>query len=194
MVLASADTATKLSKIAEMADKIMEVAQPAPIAAVTNSRPKSHVCHISSLTFNSLERSSSSHKTRHITVYSVSPLQIVQTPPAQPLRSTVPSAGTIVNLGTQLSVARSHVHGCQTSRLVATELASPVSLSSCHLFYITDRNTGTHYFVDTGSEVSIIPPSIHDRKLSLDKLALTAVNNTPISTYGSRSLTPFIDP
>ena len=41
MVLASADTATELSKLAEMADKIMEVAQPASIAAVTDSRPKS---------------------------------------------------------------------------------------------------------------------------------------------------------
>ena len=74
-------------------------------------------------------------------------------------------------------------------KLVATEFASPVSLSSCRLFYITDRNTGTRYLVDTGSEVSVIPPSIHDRKQSPDKLALTAVNNTPISTYGSRSLT-----
>ncbi|KAL5515485.1 hypothetical protein EMCRGX_G000658 [Ephydatia muelleri] len=42
--------------------------------------------------------------------------------------------------------------------------------------------------VDTGSEVSVIPPSGTDRHAS-DTLTLTAVNSSPIRTYGKRSLT-----
>ena len=41
-----------------------------------------------------------------------------------------------------------------------------------------------------GSEVSVIPPSLSDRKHTPDKLTLTAVKDTPIPTYGKRSLTP----
>ena len=39
------------------------------------------------------------------------------------------------------------------------------------------------------SEVSTIPPTPADRQHSPDSLALTAVNNTSIRTYGQRSLT-----
>lgn len=46
-----------------------------------------------------------------------------------------------------------------------------------------------HFLVDTGSEVSVIPPSTADRKRPRSKLALMAVNDTPIATYGQRSLT-----
>ena len=39
------------------------------------------------------------------------------------------------------------------------------------------------------SEVSVLSPSSSDRKHKTDKLTLLAVNDTPISTYGKRSLT-----
>ena len=58
-----------------------------------------------------------------------------------------------------------------------------------HLFYIVDKVTGTRFLVDTGSEVSAIPPSRSDRTHSPDKLTFTAVNDTSIPTYGKRSLT-----
>ena len=47
-------------------------------------------------------------------------------------------------------------------------------------------NSHTYFLVDTGSEVSAIPPSLTD---PADKLTLMAVNDTPIRTYGKRSLT-----
>ena len=62
-------------------------------------------------------------------------------------------------------------------------------LSHSRLFYITDKVTGTRFLVDTGSEVSVVPPSLPDRRHPPDSLTLTAVNNTSISTYGKRSLT-----
>ena len=69
--------------------------------------------------------------------------------------------------------------------LAATGAAGP---SHSRLFYIQDTHT-TQFLVDTGSEVSVIPPSASDCKHPPDRLTLLAVNNTPISTYGKRSLT-----
>ena len=70
--------------------------------------------------------------------------------------------------------------------LAATGVAGP---NSSHLFHVHDTNTHTRFLIDTGSEVSILPPSTADRRRPPDKLALMAVNNTPIATYGKRSLT-----
>ena len=70
--------------------------------------------------------------------------------------------------------------------LAATSAAGPNP--SC-LFYVTDKNTRTCFLVDTGSEVSAIPPSFSERTHPPDRLTLMAVNDTPIHTYGQRSLT-----
>ena len=70
--------------------------------------------------------------------------------------------------------------------LAATGVSGP-SLS--RLFFVSDAHTHTHFLVDTGSEVSAIPPTPADRRRSPDPLTLTAVNNTSIHTYGKRSLT-----
>ena len=52
--------------------------------------------------------------------------------------------------------------------LVATGVTGPL-LS--HLFYIRDTHTGTRFLVDTGSEVSVIPP--------VGKTASTHLTNYP---------------
>ena len=57
------------------------------------------------------------------------------------------------------------------------------------LFYVCDSSTHTRFLIDTGSEVSVLPPSPSDRRHLPDKLTLTAVNDTPIPTFGKRSLT-----
>ena len=62
-------------------------------------------------------------------------------------------------------------------------------LPTSRLFYVTDRSTGLRFLVDTGAEVSVIPPSRTDRKHIQTNLHLQAANNTPIMTFGSRSLT-----
>ena len=60
---------------------------------------------------------------------------------------------------------------------------------SSRLFFIRDAHTHTNFLVDTGSEVSVTPPTPADRRRSPDPLTLAAVNNTSIHTYGQRSLT-----
>ena len=57
------------------------------------------------------------------------------------------------------------------------------------LFYVTDSSTGSKFLVDTGAQVSIIPPSSTDRRTLCTNLTLKAVNGTPIKTFGTRSLT-----
>ena len=63
-----------------------------------------------------------------------------------------------------------------------------LSFSNSRLFYITDKLTGHRFLIDTGAEVSVIPPSQSDR-LHKQDLVLQAANNTSITTYGRRSLT-----
>ena len=57
------------------------------------------------------------------------------------------------------------------------------------LFYISDRSSGLRFLIDTGAEVSVIPPSCTDRLTQPDSLVLQAANNTSIATFGKRSLT-----
>ena len=57
------------------------------------------------------------------------------------------------------------------------------------LFYVTDHPTGLQFLVDTGAEVSIVPPTPTDRLHRQTGPSLQAVNNTTIATYGTRSLT-----
>ena len=57
------------------------------------------------------------------------------------------------------------------------------------LFFVTDYANCFRFIVDTGAEVSVIPPSRTDRKHRQDNQTLQAVNNTSIATFGTRSLT-----
>ena len=57
-----------------------------------------------------------------------------------------------------------------------------------HLFYIVDACHNLHFLIDTGAEVSIIPLTSADMN-NRCRLTLQAVNNSPVSTFGTRSLT-----
>ena len=67
----------------------------------------------------------------------------------------------------------------------ATDVAG---LQPCRLFYVTDHSSGIRFLVDTGAQVSVIPPLTFDKN-SPSTLTLQAVDNTTIHTYGTRSLT-----
>ena len=61
-------------------------------------------------------------------------------------------------------------------------------LNSSHLFYIFDTNHKHRFLVDTGAEVSVLPPSPADRKHQ-DGFDLLAVDGSGIATFGKRPLT-----
>ena len=67
------------------------------------------------------------------------------------------------------------------------EATDVTGLNSSRLFHITDRHSGLRFLIDTGAQVSVIPPSPADRNTP-STLTLQAVNNTRIRTYGTRSL------
>lgn len=54
---------------------------------------------------------------------------------------------------------------------------------------MTDRLTKVRYLVDTGAEVSVVPPTPEDRKYRKETPPLQAVNGATIKAYGEKSLT-----
>ena len=54
---------------------------------------------------------------------------------------------------------------------------------------MSDCSTGFNLLVDTGAEVSVVPPSNFERQHQADGFSLQVVNSSPIRTYGKRSLT-----
>ena len=66
--------------------------------------------------------------------------------------------------------------------------ASAAGHSPSRLLFLHDKISGRRFLIDTGAEVSIIPPTTADRKHKPD-LGLRAVNGSSIPTYGTRSLT-----
>lgn len=58
-----------------------------------------------------------------------------------------------------------------------------------HLFFIVEKHTKIQFLVDTGAQVSVIPPSPTERKTKNTTSNLQAINGSSITTYGQKSLT-----
>ena len=71
--------------------------------------------------------------------------------------------------------------------LAATSVAGLSSQG--RLFYLRDHSTSLRFLVDTGAQVSIVPPSSAERSAGPGKVCLQAVNGSDIATFGMRSLT-----
>ena len=57
------------------------------------------------------------------------------------------------------------------------------------LFHIHDRHNHTQFLVDTGAEVSVVPPTRAERSCPQSTFTLQAVDGSQITTYGVRSCT-----
>lgn len=51
--------------------------------------------------------------------------------------------------------------------------------------YVTDIQTGARFLIDSGADVSVVPPSMQDKQ-RFNKLVLYAANGSQIHTYGER--------
>ena len=77
----------------------------------------------------------------------------------------------------------------RTASAANARVASASSLSSTsRLFFVTDKVSHMSFLVDTGAEVSVVPPEKTDC-LQAAATCLRAANGSPIATYGERSLT-----
>lgn len=56
------------------------------------------------------------------------------------------------------------------------------------LLYVCDRHSGRRFLVDTGAEISVLPPTGLDTRSGKKGPLLTAANNSSIKTYGTRTI------
>ena len=66
-----------------------------------------------------------------------------------------------------------------------TAVATGTSGTTLHVY---DRNSGRHFLVDTGADVSVLPPSLHDLRYGDRGHPLIAANGSPIRSFGTRTL------
>ena len=81
------------------------------------------------------------------------------------------------------------LHPCVKHAGQSLAAMGAAGLLPSRLFYVTDNASGTRILIDTGSEVSVMPPPHTDHKHKQDTFTLQAVNNTTIATFGTRLLT-----
>ncbi|BHF83360.1 hypothetical protein SprV_0902650200 [Sparganum proliferum] len=68
----------------------------------------------------------------------------------------------------------------------------PDSSNPGRTFYVRDTRSGRRFLVDTGVQLSVIPPTPADRRCPNPGLFLQAVNTSPIATFGTCSLSLYI--
>lgn len=69
------------------------------------------------------------------------------------------------------------------------EAASDVGPTASRLFFITEKISGIRLLVDTGAEMSILPPTPAQKRHPLPGRHLVAANGSNIPTFGMRSVT-----
>ncbi|BHF75588.1 hypothetical protein SprV_0501868400 [Sparganum proliferum] len=78
--------------------------------------------------------------------------------------------------------------GKQVSQRIDATVFSGSS-GSGRTFYVCDTATRRRFLVDTGAQISVVPPTAADRRFPNPGLHLQAANCSPIPTFGSLSLT-----
>ncbi|BHF81749.1 hypothetical protein SprV_0802488300 [Sparganum proliferum] len=125
------------------------------------------------------------------------------TPHLQSSHSARPNAAAICWYHTTFDVkARRCIFPCSfTSK--QSKRVKPVSPKVCaanlpdgsnpgRTFYVRDTRSGRRFLVDTGAQLSVIPPTPADRRCPNPGLFLQAVNTSPITTFGTCSLSLYI--
>ena len=103
-----------------------------------------------------------------------------------PLLLTI-SAGTTGNLEPKQRSA----HPLQPPKLGGRALATTgvPGLTASRLLHMHDHTTHLTFLVDSGTAVSVLPPTAADRKSPQPHFQLQAANGSKIRTFGRRSLT-----
>ena len=77
-------------------------------------------------------------------------------------------------------------------KLVELYSLSAAQIHTVSLLHVRDTLSGTYFLVDTGAEVSIVPPNQSDLS-KLPGLNLIAANGSPIKSFGTRLMTFQVD-
>lgn len=54
--------------------------------------------------------------------------------------------------------------------------------------YVKDTNSGKNFLIDTGADISVIPPNHLEKAYSSYNQPLYSANNSKITTYGTKTL------
>nr|VZI23459.1 unnamed protein product [Spirometra erinaceieuropaei] len=86
-----------------------------------------------------------------------------------------------------------HVRESQNTRLkrVTTKASAtnlPDSSSPGFTFYVCDNRSSKRFLVHTGAQLNVIPPTEADRRCPNPALFLQPVNNLPVTTFGTCTL------
>ncbi|BHF77780.1 hypothetical protein SprV_0602089000 [Sparganum proliferum] len=200
-ILAPAFGTLSAMQLTQMANRLMEMqgfSKPSIAALSTPSAPPA-----SPISQLEIELTKLAADIASLQKHTVSPSSRSQpkpsTPHVQSSNSAHPNAAAICWYHTTFGVkARRCISPCSfTSK--HSKRVRPVNpkVSAANLpdgsnpgrtFYVRDTRSGRRFLVDTGAQLSVIPPTPADRRCPNPGLFLQAVNTSPITTFGTCSL------
>ncbi|XP_064468344.1 uncharacterized protein LOC135379022 [Ornithodoros turicata] len=166
MALAGSEEVS-LEHLAQLADRIIEHSSPS-IAPVSRATPATSSCAADDVIASLQEQ-----------VARLS--DAVETP----VQRYLLVSSKIRRQRVQMHTALLLVGKCGGRSIVAAYDSGP---PGSRLFFVTDRIAKYRFLVDTGAEVSIVPPTRSDRARGPSTSKLQAVNASQVSTFGLRSL------
>ena len=166
MVLASTGDAMDLATLADVADEVIEVAAPFVSAIPQPPAALRVISHNCKQTCPALPTSSPHSLVNVPRNDDTASPETAAPPPPTLSHPRLPSAGTTKRLGKLLRSTRSPATGKRLGwALAVTGISGPPQPSpSSRQFFICDTHMHTCFVVDTGSEVSAIPPTHADHR------------------------------
>nr|VZI49823.1 unnamed protein product [Spirometra erinaceieuropaei] len=202
-ILAPASGILSATQLTQMADCLMEMHGFSKPSFSALSTPSTHLTFLLSHLEIELSRLAGyipSHQKQRVSpTFRSRPKP--STPHLQSSHSARPSAAAICRYHTTFGVkARRCISPCsftskQSKRVkpVSTKISAanhPDHTSgSGSTFYVCDTATRRRFLVDTGAQISVVPPTAADRRFPSTGLHLQAVNCSPIPTFAILSLT-----
>nr|VZI00481.1 unnamed protein product [Spirometra erinaceieuropaei] len=200
-ILAPAFGILSAKQLTQMADRLMEMhgfPKPSISALSTPSTPPASPVSQLEIELNKLADDIAALQKPTVSTSSRSQPK-PSTPPAQSFHSARPNAAATCWYHTTFAAkARRCVSPCsftfkQNKRLKpVSRKVSATNLSDTsnpgRTFYVRDTRSGRRFLVNTGAQLSVIPPTPADCRCPNPGLFLQAVNTSPITTFGTCSL------
>ena len=180
MVLASTSDSVSLDDLAQLADKIVKVSAPQSVSTVRSSKRSDEVEKL---------KGQLTDLTQLVKSLPFQQKCCIRSPSSAPPDSNNANDTTVCWYHQKYGQSYGKCKSPCTYSGKSLAAMNSSGQKQGHLFHVVDKSSGLRFLVDTGAEVSVIPPSQTDRKCPQQNFTLQAVNNTSITTYGSRSLT-----
>nr|VZI31062.1 unnamed protein product [Spirometra erinaceieuropaei] len=199
-ILAPAFDILSATQLTQMADRLMEMHgffKPSISALSTPSTPPASPISQLEIEINKLADDITALQKPTVSASSRSPMK-PSTQHASSIHSARPNAAAICWYHTTFGAkARRCVSPCSFT-FKQRKRVKPVNLKVCaaklpdssnpgRTLYVRDTRSGRRFLVDTGAQLSVIPPTPADRRCPNPGLFLQAVNTSPITTFGTCS-------